>query len=69
MSEINSCYDAEKDMSRPCACGKHHSKAAHDADAATDAEKLSQQVVESAMVRALFPDDRERRRISCAQWA
>jgi nitrate/nitrite transport system substrate-binding protein len=53
-----------------CTCGKHHSQAEHDAAAArtvdlpSDAneEALNRRTIESAVMRAVFPDDGERRR-------
>jgi nitrate/nitrite transport system substrate-binding protein len=72
MSITTKVYDAEADLSAPCSCGKPHAKDEHDAQSvarheriaqgAMDAETLAHQTVESAMVRALFPDDRARRR-------
>ncbi|HTE14528.1 MAG TPA: ABC transporter substrate-binding protein, partial [Burkholderiales bacterium] len=68
MTDVTKLYDADIDLSAPCSCGKHRSKREHDAkyrrDAQTisDAETLGRNAVESAMVRALFPDDRARRR-------
>ena len=61
MSDSTTLYDANADLSAPCSCGKHHSKHEHDAQPAVTAETLAHQTVESAMVRALFPDDRARR--------
>ncbi len=64
MSDVTKPYDANADLSAPCSCGKHHSKQEHErsAQATVDHEVLGREVVESAMVRALFPDDRARRR-------
>jgi nitrate/nitrite transport system substrate-binding protein len=62
VSDKSKLYDANTDLSAPCSCGQHHSKHEHDAHAAIDHEVLGREVVESAMVRALFPDDRARRR-------
>ncbi len=53
-----------------CSCGKHHSQAAHDAALAKAAdlpveaneESLNRRTIESAIMRAVFPDDGERRR-------
>ncbi|GAB4061932.1 CmpA/NrtA family ABC transporter substrate-binding protein [Uliginosibacterium sediminicola] len=50
-----------------CSCGRHHSQAEHDAaalDLAADAsdEAMNQRVIESAVMRAVFPDDAKRRR-------
>ncbi len=51
-----------------CSCGKHHSQAEHDAAQAADLpveageESLNRRTIESAIMRAVFPDDGERRR-------
>jgi nitrate/nitrite transport system substrate-binding protein len=47
-----------------CGCGRHASRAEHDADLAaqtSDSEMLGNRVVESAVMRALFPHDATRR--------
>jgi nitrate/nitrite transport system substrate-binding protein len=47
-----------------CGCGQHASRAEHDADLAAqtnDSEVLGNRVVESAVMRALFPHDATRR--------
>ena len=51
-----------------CACGKHHSQAEHEAALAADLplaaneESLNRRTLESAIMRAVFPEDGERRR-------
>ncbi|NYI02565.1 CmpA/NrtA family ABC transporter substrate-binding protein [Cupriavidus plantarum] len=62
-------YDADTSLSG-CQCGQHHSQDAHDRAAAearraraSDAELLSNDFVEAAAVRALFPEDATRRRL------
>ena len=62
MTDITKLYDAHADLSAPCSCGRHRSQQEHETHAAVDHETLGREVVESAMVRALFPDDRARRR-------
>ena len=68
MSDITKLYDLNMDLSAPCSCGKPHSKQEHEraaqavAPSVVDPEALGRDVIESAMVRALFPDDRARRR-------
>jgi nitrate/nitrite transport system substrate-binding protein len=68
MSDITKLYDAHADLSAPCSCGQHHTQQEHNAHPSRtvtgtiDPEALGCEVVESAMVRALFPDDRARRR-------
>ncbi len=44
-----------------CACGHHATQAEHDAALAGSADERLSRVVESAVVRALFPEDRSRR--------
>jgi hypothetical protein len=46
-----------------CSCGEHDSRADHDVAAAGSAEARLSRVVESAVVRALFPEDRTRRSV------
>ncbi|PWK33445.1 CmpA/NrtA family ABC transporter substrate-binding protein [Cupriavidus plantarum] len=62
-------YDADTSLAG-CQCGQHHSQDAHDRAAAearraraSDAELLSNDFVEAAAVRALFPEDATRRRL------
>ena len=64
MSDINKVYDPAADLGAPCSCGQHASQSEHlaQAHAAPDAEALACSTIESAMVRALFPNDRARRR-------
>ncbi len=53
-------FDAGRALSRGgCACGKHATQAEHDSAASSD-ERLAR-VVQSAVVRALFPEDQSRR--------
>ncbi len=68
MTDAIKIYDANVTLSATCSCGKHASEQEHDAKhgleahAPVDHEVLGREVIESAMVRALFPDDRARRR-------
>ena len=62
ITKFNAAYDAQTILSAPCSCGKQHSQHEHVAHAAVDHEALGCEVVESAMVRALFPNDSARRR-------
>lgn len=62
-------YDADTSLTG-CQCGQHGSQAEHDRAAgaarlarASDAEALSNDFVEAAAVRALFPEDATRRRL------
>lgn len=60
-------YDPNRSAHR-CSCGRHASAAEHDAEEArrlqaraADPEQLSNDVVEEAVMRAIFPDNRKRR--------
>jgi nitrate/nitrite transport system substrate-binding protein len=68
MSAFSDPYDPFQTLDRGCACGRHANRAEHDAAAAksdepqpSDAEALSKRAIESAAVRALFPNDATRR--------
>ena len=55
-------FDSNMSLSR-CSCGNHGSQAEHDvALVPGDVEGLNRRVVQGAVMRALFPDDIERRR-------
>ena len=55
-------FDSQKSLSR-CSCGHHGSQAEHDmALAQDDVDALNSRVVQTAVMRALFPQDAERRR-------
>ncbi|MCU0835378.1 MAG: ABC transporter substrate-binding protein [Chromatiaceae bacterium] len=45
-----------------CACGRHHSQSEHDAAHREEQQALQERAVEGAVMRALFPEDVERRR-------
>src|SRR5262249_49579276 len=69
MSTFDNPFDPESRLNRGCACGRHGSEAEHD-DAARlhcaaverqSEEKRYQDVVASAVMRAVFPKDRARR--------
>lgn len=64
-------YDAERPLLAGCACGQHASTADHDAamaravrpgTEATNAEALSNRLLEAALVKAIFPQEAVRRR-------
>ena len=64
MSMFSNPFDADQRLGSGCACGKHDSQAAHDEAeraAAASEEALYGNVVASAVTRALFPRDIERR--------
>ena len=55
-------FDPHRPMQRSgCACGQHKSQAEHEAAAKLDHDQRIKRVVESAVVRAVFPNDMERR--------
>ena len=59
-------YDPTRPLLSRCSCGRHQSDAEHSADestqGATSIESLSNDFVEAALVKALFPQDAVRRR-------
>ena len=73
MSTFDNPFDPERRLSRGCVCGRHRSQAEHDEDArrqlhctpaeqsVASEEKRYQGVVASAVMRAVFPQDRARR--------
>ena len=62
MSSLNNPFDPDRPLSR-CSCGQHGSQAEHDgALAGGDVDALNSRVVQTAVMRALFPQDAERRR-------
>ena len=63
MSDMHKVYDPAADLGAPCSCGQHASQSEHLAQAnpVPDAEALGCSTIESAMVRALFPNDHARR--------
>ena len=56
-------FDANADLSSACSCGKHADEVEH---AAVEEAAISQRVIESTVMRALFPRDAERRRFLSA---
>jgi nitrate/nitrite transport system substrate-binding protein len=64
MSMFSNPFSDKYRLKRSCACGQHESEAAHEAAtraAALDDEARYKEVVASALVRALFPNDMRRR--------
>ncbi|MBL8489648.1 MAG: ABC transporter substrate-binding protein [Rhodocyclaceae bacterium] len=62
MSDFDSkVFESERPLGG-CACGRHHDQASHDADPATATEAINREVLQSSVMRALFPHDGERRR-------
>jgi nitrate/nitrite transport system substrate-binding protein len=66
MSGFKNPYDANIKLASGCGCGRHSSQAEHDAATeagrlASGSEALHARVVESAVMRALFPRDELRR--------
>ena len=65
MSAFNDPFDPNLLLSSGCNCGRHATQAAHEADpmaSSGDSELLAGRAVESAIMRALFPQDALRRR-------
>ena len=67
MSGFKNPYDPNVELSAGCACGAHATPAEHDAaveacSLESGSEALHARVVESAVMRALFPHDEMRRR-------
>ena len=67
MSGFKDPYDPNIKLSSGCGCGRHSTRTEHDAANETDllasgGEALHARVVESAVMRALFPQDELRRR-------
>jgi nitrate/nitrite transport system substrate-binding protein len=65
MSAFKDPFDSEVTLGHGCSCGGHADESAHDADAARkteDSEALCGNVVDQAVMRALFPHDGTRRR-------
>ena len=67
MSGFKNPYDPNISLSSGCGCGRHTTQAEHDAAVETGqlvsgSEALQARVVESAVMRALFPQDELRRR-------
>lgn len=64
MSMFSDPFNSKYRLNARCSCGAHESEAAHDAAtraAAMDEETRYREVVASAVVRALFPNDIQRR--------
>jgi len=66
MSAFKNPFDFNLRLKGGCSCGKHHSQAEHDAEQARlnepkEEEAALNRVIESAVVRALFPHDETRR--------
>ena len=75
MSEFFDPYNADRPLMLKCSCGRNHSPADHHAEVAADAaaatlrarsetaefEAYSQEYIEATLVKALFPQDQERR--------
>ena len=75
MSEFFDPYNADRPLMLKCSCGRNHSPADHHAEVAADAaaatlrarsetaefEAYSQEFIEATLVKALFPQDQERR--------
>lgn len=68
---LNNPFDPDSTMHRGCSCGQHGSQAEHEL---AEVDALNQRVIQSTVMRALFPQDVERRRFlgtvgASAAWA
>lgn len=62
MSGFKNPFDSRVDLTRTCSCGRHASEAEHAAEAKQiEGEAALNRVMESTLVRALFPHDQTRR--------
>ncbi len=68
MALFKNPFDADRRMSRGCACGRHESQSEHERALRAEAVEVSAseegrygRVVENAVLRALFPQDAQRR--------
>ena len=71
MSAFKNPFDPSVRLGAGCDCGRHRSQAEHEADredlpAGASEEALNRRVIESAAMRALFPEDATRRRFISA---
>jgi len=70
MSAFNNPFNPDVRLGAVCTCGMHRSQGEHDAavevPADSDPESLSGRVIQSAVMRALFPRDAARRRFLSA---
>jgi nitrate/nitrite transport system substrate-binding protein len=55
---LNNPFDEDSTLHSGCSCGKHASQTEHALD---EVEALNQRVIQSTVMRALFPQDAERR--------
>ncbi len=63
MSAFRNPFDYKVRLNRGgCSCGRHHSQAEHDHAETLERQALQERAVESAIMRALFPQDAVRRR-------
>jgi len=68
---LNNPFDPDSTLHRGCSCGQHGSQAEHEL---AEVDALNQRVIQSTVMRALFPQDVERRRFlgtvgaSAARW-
>ena len=65
MSAFIDPYDPDRALGSACSCGQHASQSEHDSSgtlAGAETEALSNRIIESTMIRALFPEDQTRRK-------
>lgn len=61
MSTFKDPFDPNASLTPRCNCGRHHSQAEHDLEAALEHRAMEDRAVEGAIMRALFPRDEMRR--------
>ena len=62
MSAFRNPFDYKVSLHRGgCSCGRHHSQAEHDHAEALEMREMQDRAVEGAVMRALFPQDAQRR--------
>src|SRR4051812_29033714 len=68
MSAFKDPFDPSESLGARCSCGAHDSQAEHDSALPLDSgeETLNRRVIESAVMRAIFPHDDSRRRFISA---
>lgn len=63
MSAFRNPFDPNVRLHRGgCSCGRHHSQSEHDQAVAIEAREMQERVVETAVMKALFPQDELRRK-------
>jgi nitrate/nitrite transport system substrate-binding protein len=61
MSAFSNPFDWKNPLRRHCTCGRHGSQLEHDQVEAMEMQQMEARVVENAVMRAMFPQDKVRR--------